>query len=177
MTKTMIWTARYADKDTVAEMRANPEEIGAFVSGFDLNEDLLDAPAEEHNPAIPFDVDTQWQTIHYLLTGSAGATDDPLSVIVGRFEKIGKDQGFGAAWLIPAEAIAAADSALSALTDADLRARFDPQAMADDDVYMAQMLVEDGEGGLDFFMDDVARVRSFLREGAKRKLDALAMIN
>ncbi|WP_338467983.1 DUF1877 family protein [Novosphingobium sp. ZN18A2] len=173
----MIWTARYADADTVEQMRANPEGIGAFISGFDLNEDLLDAPAEIHNPAIPFDLDEQWQAIHYLLTGAAGATDDPLSVIVGRFQKIGKDQGYGPAWLIPADAIAAAHTALEAVSNADLRKRYDPKAMVRDDVYNAQLMLEDGEGGLDFVMDDVDRLRSFLREGAKRKLDALAMIN
>lgn len=173
----MIWTARYADADTVARMRTKPEDIGAFVSGFDLSEDLLDAPAEIHNPAIPFDLDEQWQAIHYLLTGSAGPTDSALSVIVGKFGKIGKDQGYGPAWLIPAAAISAADEALDALTDEDLRARYDPQAMLDDNVYNAKMMLEDGDGGLDFVMDDIARLRSFLREGAKRKLDALAMIN
>lgn len=173
----MIWTARYADAEKVARLRARPEDIGAFVSGFDVDEALLDAPADVHNPAIPFDLDEQWQAIHYLLTGSAGATDSPLSVIVGRFEKIGKDQGYGPAWLVPAAAIVAADAALEALDDDDLRARYDPKAMVAASVYNAKMMLEDGEGGLDFVMDDIDRLRSFLREGAKRKLDALAMIN
>jgi hypothetical protein len=173
----MIWTARYADTDTVAAMRANPEGIGAFVSGFDLSEDLLDAPTETHNVAIPFDLDEQWQAIHYMLTGSAGATDSALSVIVGKFEKIGKDQGYGPAWLIPAGTIAAANEALGAVSDAELRGRYDPKAMLADKVYNAKMIAEDGEGGLDFAMDDIARLRSFLKEGARRNLAALAMIN
>lgn len=174
---TMIWTARFADADTVAQLRADPSGIGAFISGFDVSEDLLDAPAEIHNPAIPFDLDEQWQAIHYLLTGSAGATDEPLSVIVGKFPKIGKDQGFGSAWLIPADAIVAANEALEAVGNKDLRKRYDPKAMVADNVYGAKLLLEDGDGGLDFVMDDVDRLRSFLREGAKRKLAAFAMIN
>ncbi|MDE2561383.1 MAG: DUF1877 family protein [Sphingomonadales bacterium] len=174
---TMIWTARYADADTVARLRADPSGIGAFVSGFDVDEALLDAPAEVHNPAIPFDLDEQWQAIHHLLTGSAGATDDALSVIVGKFPKIGKDQGFGAAWLIPAGAIIDANEALEAVSNAELRKRYDPKAMVADGVYGAKLLLEDGEGGLDFVIDDVDRLRSFLREGAKRKLAAFAMIN
>jgi len=173
----MIWTARYADPQTVARLRADPTGIGAFVSGFDVDEDALDAPADIHNPAIPFDLDNQWQAIHYLLTGSAGATADPLSVIVGRFEKIGKDQGYGPAWLIPASAIAAADEALAELTDDELAGRYDPKAMVRDDVYQAKLLAEEGESGLEFIMDDVARLRSFLHEGAVRNLDAFAMIN
>jgi hypothetical protein len=173
----MIWTARYADGATMARMRAQPDEIGAFVSGFDVDEELLDAPADVHNPAIPFDLDNQWQAVHYLLTGSAGATADPLSVIVGRFEKIGKDQGFGPAWVIPAEAIVAADKALAALGDGEIRARYDVKAMVRDDVYVAKSLAEEGQGALDFLMDDIERLRSFLREGAKLRRDALAMIN
>jgi hypothetical protein len=173
----MIWTARYADGATLARLRAKPDDIGTFISGVDVDEDLLDAPADIHNPAIPFDLDTQWQAVHYLLTGAAGATTDPLSVIVGRFEKIGRDQGYGPAWLIPASAITTADAALKALDDDALRARYDAKAMVRDDVYTAKLLAEEGEGALDFLMDDVERLRSFLTEGAKRGLDALAMIN
>ncbi|WP_374411368.1 DUF1877 family protein [Novosphingobium colocasiae] len=177
MAKDMIWTARQADSATVARLRANPEEIGAFISGMDVDPDLLDAPADVHNPAIPFDLDTQWQAIHHLLTGSAGAADGPLSVIVGKFEKIGKDQGFGPAWLIPAEAIALADAALSQLDDDDLRERYDAKAMVRDNVYTAAALAEEGEGAIDFIIDDIDRLRSFLSEGANRGLAALAMIN
>ena len=173
----MIWTARYADGETLARLRAKPEDIGAFIIAVDVDESLLDAPADIHNPAIPFDLDTQWQAVHYLLTGSAGATADPLSVIVGQFAKIGKDQGYGPAWLIPADAIAAADAALKALDDDTLRARYDAAAMVRDNVYTARSLAEEGAGALDFLMDDVERLRSFLTEGAKRGLDALAMIN
>jgi hypothetical protein len=173
----MIWTARYADGATLARLRAKPEDIGAFIIAVDVDESLLDAPADIHNPAIPFDLDTQWQAVHYLLTGSAGATPDPLSVIVGQFAKIGKDQGYGPAWLIPADAIAAADTALKALDDDTLRARYDAAAMVRDNVYTARSLAEEGAGALDFLIDDVERLRSFLTEGAKRGLDALAMIN
>jgi hypothetical protein len=173
----MIWAARLADAATVARLRADPTSIGGFVSGFDVDEELLDAPADVHNPAIPFDLDTQWQAIHYVLTGSAGPTDSPLSIIVGKFEKIGKDQGFGPAWIIPASAIAAADEALSELDDGELAARYDPKAMLRDKVYGAQLLVDDGESGLDFIMDDIGRLRSFLEQGALRNLDAFAMIN
>ena len=173
----MIWTARYADSATLARLRAKPDDIGTFISGVDVDEALLDAPADIHNPAIPFDLDTQWQAVHYLLTGASGATSDPLSVIVGRFEKIGKDQGYGPAWLIPTAAVVAADTALQALDDDTLRARYDVKAMVRDDVYTAKSLAEEGAGALDFLMDDVERLRSFLSEGAKRGLDALAMIN
>ena len=109
MAKDMIWTARQADAATVARLRANPEDIGAFVSGMDVDEDLLDAPADVHND--------------------------------------------------------------------DLRERYDPKAMVKADVYYAKALVEEGAGAIDFIVDDVDRLRSFLSEGADRGLAALAMIN
>ena len=173
----MIWTARYADGATLAHLRANPDSIGQFIIGTDVDEALLDAAAVVHDVAAPFDLDDQWQAIHFLLTGSAEATADPLSVIVGRFEKIGRDQGFGSAWLIPAERIAAANAALAELDDATLRERYDPKAMVRAKVYSAKLLAEEGEGGIDFVMDDVDRLRSFLNEGGKRNLAALAMIS
>ncbi len=49
--------------------------------------------------------------------------------------------------------------------------------MVRDDVYIAKSLAEEGAGALDFLMDDVERLRSFLREGAKLRFAALAMIN
>jgi len=173
----MIWTARYADAPTLAKLRADPDSIGQFLVGTDVDEELLDAPADVHNVAIPFDLDDQWQAIHFLLTGSAEATSDPLSIIVGKFEKIGRDQGFGPAWIIPAERILAADAALSDLDDDTLRERYDPKAMVRHNVYGAKLLAEEGPGGIDFVMDDVERLRSFLSEGAARGLAALAMIN
>lgn len=173
----MIWTARYVEASILSRLRADPDSIGQFLVGTDVDEALLDAPADVHNVAIPFDLDDQWQAIHFLLTGSAEAVDDPLSIIVGRFEKIGRDQGYGPAWLIPAESIIAADTALSNLDDTSLRDRYDPKAMVRANVYSAKMLAEDGPGGLDFVMDDVERLRSFLHEGAARGLAALAMIN
>jgi hypothetical protein len=173
----MIWTARCADAATVARLRADPDSIGQFLIGTDVDEALLDAPADVHNVAIPFDLDDQWQAIHFLLTGAAEATADPLSIIVGRFEKIGRDQGFGPAWLIPAERIAAADAALADLDDDTLRERYDPKAMVRANVYGAKLLAEEGPGGVDFVMDDVDRLRSFLSESAARGLAAFAMIN
>jgi len=41
---TMIWTARYADAPTLAHLRANPDSIGQFLVGTDVDEALLDAP-------------------------------------------------------------------------------------------------------------------------------------
>lgn len=173
----MIWTARYADAATVARLRADPDSIGQFLVGTDVEEALLDAPADVHNVAIPFDLDDQWQAIHFLLTGAAEATADPLSIIVGRFEKVGRDQGFGPAWIIPAERILAADAAMAELDDDTLRERYDPKAMVRANVYGARLLAEEGPGGVDFVMDDVERLRSFLSEGAARGLAAFAMIN
>ena len=67
MSQSMIWTARYADAQTLAALRASPDSIGQFLVGTDLDEAQLDAPADVHNVAIPFDLDDQWQAIHFLL--------------------------------------------------------------------------------------------------------------
>ena len=173
----MVWVARLVDEEEAARLRADADELGDFIAGEDL--DWNAAPVQligSHDPGRPFDVDKQWHAIHYLLTGSPDPVDGPLGIIMGEYEDVGEDQGYGPAWFIPPEAINASHEALRALGDDELRERYDPAAMVRDKVYIAEALAEEGEEGLGFLLEDLQRLRAFVRAGAERSLGAFAFV-
>jgi len=173
----MVWIARLVDDEETARLRADTDGLADFIAGEDLDWTAAPPePSESHDPNRPFDVDKQWHAIHYLLTGSPDPVDGPLGIIMGEFEDIGEDQGYGPSWFIPPEAIKASHEALRALSDDELRERYDPAAMVRDNVYIAGALAEEGAEGLDFLLEDLQRLRAFVRAGAERSLGAFAFV-
>jgi hypothetical protein len=172
----MVWIARLADDEQTAGLRANPDTLADFISGEELDWSTVPERQKALDPEVPFDVDKQWHAIHYLLTGSADPVDHPLGVIMGIFEEVGEDEGYGPPWFISAAQLKASHDALLGLSDDELRRRYDPQAMVRDDVYIAGALVEEGAEGLGFLLKDIQRLRAFVRAGAERSLNAFAFI-
>jgi hypothetical protein len=172
----MVWIARFADDAQTARLHANPDAIADFISGEELDWGNMAERQEALDPEVPFDVDKQWHAIHYLLTGSADPVDHPLGVIMGYFEQVGEDEGYGPPWFIPAAQLKASHAALQALSDDELRLRYDPQSMVRDEVYIAGSLAEEGDEGLGFLLEDIRRLRAFVRTGAERSLNAFAFI-
>jgi len=48
--------------------------------------------------------------------------------------------------------------------------------MVRDKVYIAEALAEEGEEGLGFLLEDIQRLRAFVRAGAERSLGAFAFV-
>ena len=161
----MVWVATLASDEDIASVRSEPDSAYHFV-----NSDAA------YNSGQQIDLDKQWHGVHFLLTGSAGATSDPLSIIIGDFEEIGPDNGYGPAWIIPAASLASCHDKLSKLGDEEIAARFDPQVMAREDVYLADLFVDEGDEARVFLMEDIARLRSFIAKAAERSLGAIALI-
>jgi hypothetical protein len=81
-------------------------------------------------------LDKAWHGIHYLLTGTAWEGDPPLNFLVSGGQEVGEeDVGYGPArTLTPRDAREIA-SALAALSDERLRARFAPKEMMRLEIY------------------------------------------
>lgn len=161
----MVWVARLADDSEVAAVRADPDSAYDFIQ-----------PETGWETAPIIDLDKEWHALHFLLTQSTGPTDSPLSVIFGNFEEIGEDNGYGPAFLIPAEAWKAFSEAAAALDDTALRLRYDTQAMVDEQVYIADMYHEEGDDGLKFLTARLNDLREFAAKAAAGGLSAFAMI-
>lgn len=161
----MVWIMTTASDQDVASLRADPSSVYDFTNS-----------EEAFTAQRTLDLDKQWHAVHFMLTGSAGVTDDPMSLILGSFEEIGPDHGYGPAWLIPNAFLVKFSAALSATNDDELKARYDPTLMVREQVYIAEALQEEGEEGLGFLMEDIARIREFTAKAAADGVNAIGLI-
>lgn len=146
----MVWVARLADDAQTAEIRANPNTAYDFINAGDEVEDVN----------ILY-LDKDWHAAHHLLTGTAEPVDSPLGLILGKFEQIGSDNGYGPAWFIPANALRAFSEASASLDESELRSRYDPDAMAKEQVYIGDAYQEEGEEGFPYLLQRVEAMRKF----------------
>jgi hypothetical protein len=130
------------DPDAVARARGTPKRPGLITRLFGRG--AAEAPASAvpaplvlaHDEGEIVDLDKAWHGIHYLLTGTAWEGDPPLNFLVIGGREVGDDEvGQG-----PARTYTAAESreiagALAALSDAELRSRFAPDAMMRLEIY------------------------------------------
>ncbi|MEQ1597589.1 MAG: YfbM family protein [Casimicrobium sp.] len=163
----MVWVARLADADAIARIMAEPNAAYNFIN-----------PQEgwEEAAADTIDLDKEWHAAHHLLTGSAGATDSPLSLIIGDFHEIGDDNGYGPAWFIPPDRLQAFSLALTAIDDDELRRRYDPNSMVSEHVYIGDMYQEEGEEGFVFLRERITQLGKFADRAANAGLGAFAVI-
>ncbi len=161
----MVWVATFATDEDIALIRRQPDNAYDFVNS-----------EAAYKSGQQIDLDKQWHGVHFLLTGSASATSDQLSIIIGNFEEIGPDNGYGPAWIIPAASLASCHRELVKLGDEEIAARFDPQAMKQEDVYLADLFVDEDEEARGFLMQDVSRLRAFIGKAAEQSLNAIALI-
>ena len=129
-------------------LREEPDQIDEFLSGPDAGEAV--------------DIEKAWHGLHFLLTGSVAAGTGPLANVVFGREPIGDDLGYGPAMVTDADAVQAVASALAAVTDDRLRARFDPDAM--DEIY--PNIWDEGDEALDYLLDHLQALRAFYRDAA-----------
>ena len=82
------------------------------------------------------DLDKAWHGIHYVLTGSADAGAAPLDFLLEGGRYVGdEDVGYGPAWAFTSAETKNIAAALSAVTDDQIAARYNPRAMAAAGVY------------------------------------------
>jgi len=114
------------------------------------------------------DVDKSWHGMHYLLTRSAEAGTPPLDFLLEGARTVGdEDLGYGPAWVFTAAETRGIRAAVAAISDVELRARYDPKAMDAADVYPSRIWVRDGDEALDYVMEYVTMLRGMLAEAVE----------
>jgi hypothetical protein len=161
----MVLYVRRATEDQIDSVRNNPSSVSAFFfeSGADVAGDLID-------------FDKAWQAVHFTLSGAEYYTDDDLGALLLNSETVGDDFGYGAAWIISHERLAAFHAALSQMSDHDIRSRFDPQALVDNDIYAYEDCVESPDEALQYLMQGIPNLRLFAEKCASTGSSALAAI-
>lgn len=81
------------------------------------------------------DIGKDWHALHYLLTGTPWETGPGVAHTVLGGVETGEDTGYGSPRLLTAAETAEVAAALAALDEAQVMARYDPDAMNDADIY------------------------------------------
>jgi hypothetical protein len=82
------------------------------------------------------DIDKSWQLIHFLLAGDASGGDEPWCNVVMGGQEIGDvEVVYGPARFLLPEAVSEVSAALSTVTEDDLWARFNVEAVRDAQIY------------------------------------------
>ncbi|SNY66645.1 YfbM family protein [Paractinoplanes atraurantiacus] len=116
----MIFVGRRLPSDEVDAVLDNPEAIDALLYG--------DGPGQ-------IDLDKSWHGIHFLLTGTTwDITEGAGSAVLGG-TVVGDDNGAGPPRLLRPTEVQAVAAALAPITSGTLRARWDPAALSEAEIY------------------------------------------
>nr|WP_030503290.1 YfbM family protein [Micromonospora purpureochromogenes] len=155
----MIFNARRLSAEELAAVLADPEKVGALFQG---------GPDE-------LDLDKAWHGLHYLLTGDTYEIRGDAGPAVLGGDPIGPDLGMGPARLLMPDAVRSVAAGLDAVDEATLRARFDPAAMSEAEIY--PHIWDDGGAEFDgYLLPNFTALRAFYRAAAARNDAALLAI-
>ncbi|MEU4792832.1 YfbM family protein [Micromonospora tulbaghiae] len=145
----MIFNARRLSAEELAAVLADPEKVGTLFQG---------GPDE-------LDLDKAWHGLHYLLNGTTyEVRGDAGPAIIGG-DPIGPDLGMGPARLLMPDAVRAVAAGLDAIDETTLRARFDPAAMSEAEIY--PHIWDDGDDEFDsYLLPNFTALRDFYRDAA-----------
>ena len=113
--------------------RCEPAEAVTILDDPERVDELL----ESEDGARLLDLDKSWHGLHWLLTGSPDPTAAPVSAAICGGEEVGEDLGYGPPRLLSPDAVQSVAVALGAIDVESLKARLDPAAMAQAEVYPA----------------------------------------
>lgn len=152
----MILTLKAIGSGEIEAVFASPE--AAF--------ELLLPEADDSEDTSLVDLDKAWHGIHYLLTGTAWEGEPPLNaLVVGGVDlpDPNDEWGYGPPRILQPHDVASLGSALAALSDEDLAARFDPADMTAKEIY-PEIWNRDpaDEDVLGYLMEYVGVLRAFV---------------
>jgi hypothetical protein len=132
----------------------------------------------EANEGTRCDLQKSWHGIHYLLTGSAWEGDPPLDFLVNGGRQVGKiDPDHGPVRAFRADQSRAIYESLSALSPYELRKRFNARDMTAKEIYpdiWTRSVLE--EDSLRYLMDNLDKLRAFLRQTVEAQLGILIFL-
>jgi hypothetical protein len=136
---------------------------------------VLDLAANEGTRC---DLEKSWHGIHYLLTGSAWEGEPPLDFLVDGGRQVGRiDIEHGPVRAFRASGAQAIYQSLSSLSPYELRKRFNARDMAAKEIYpdiwTGAALEEDS---LRYLMDNLDKLRAFLRQTVEAKLGIVVFL-
>jgi hypothetical protein len=132
----------------------------------------------EANEGTRCDLEKSWHGIHYLLTGSAWEGDPPLDFLVNGGRQVGRiDPEHGPVRAFRAAQARAIHESISSMSPYELRKRFNARDMAAKEIYpdiWTRSVLE--EDSLRYLMDNLDKLRAFLRQTVEAQLGILVFL-
>lgn len=98
----------------------------------DLFDEFFEDPGENGED---FDIDKSWDVIHFLATGQRSESKHPLSRMMFGGKESRFELSMGPAMYQSPEMVKTIAAALEEVSDDDLRSRYDPQVLAQNEIY------------------------------------------
>lgn len=124
-------------------------------------------PDDDEDPPNSMDVDKAWHGLHYLLTGEAEGSDEPLALAILEGTEIGPELDFGPARYLTADEVKAVAQALAALTPEALAQRYNPRDMQEKQIY-PQIWERDDPNDVEYLLDFFPTLQQFYADAAMR---------
>ncbi|MGC9983440.1 MAG: YfbM family protein [Polyangia bacterium] len=130
------------------------------------------------NEGARCDLERSWHGIHYLLTGSAWEGEPPLDFLVDGGRQVGRiDPEHGPVRAFRADDARTIYESMSGMSPYELRKRFNARDMATKEIYpdiWTRSVLE--EDSLRYLMDNLDKLRAFLRQTVEAQLGFLVFL-
>ena len=156
-------------------LRISKQELENYIQTPSLFEEKLDVLYEsEDNDDAFLDIDKAWGGILYLLTGKAFASGSPEDEVdslnriffSAQFFDEDMDVGYGPAHYLTPEQVAGIHRKIASLTEADLKAHYDPEAMSEEEELYPSL--EWNEEDFEYLYSHFQALQSFFAMAASR---------
>ena len=178
----LVWRV-IAPEDPEAYERARAEQVKPTLLSklFRRAQPVTTVPDLDMSGAegLNTDLDKAWHGIHYFLTGTAWEGTHPHNFLVSGGTEVGDiDVGYGTARVLTAAETREALDAVNALSDEDLKARFDPQDMLAKEIYPEIWSRDPAEDDtLEYVMEYFQILRRFLSQTVDKGLGIVVYIS
>ena len=149
-------------------LRISKQELESYIDKPDL---FLENRVDD---AYSMDIDKAWGGILYLLTGKAFASGSPEDEVdslnriffSGQFFDEDMDVGYGPAHYLTPEQVAGIHRKIASLTEADLKAHYDPEAMSEEEELYPSLDWDDED--FEYLYSHFQALQSFFATAASR---------
>jgi hypothetical protein len=170
--------------ENVEALRGHPEAVAEFVYQdpeayiapkpgffsrlFGKSSDATKPSVPERTPGDETDLDKSWHIVHYLLSGDAGRGEGPLAIIGDDLHPLADiDLGLGKPNVVSPEAVRAFAAAAVGMSDADFLARYIPDEMPLDELYMGDVIARgDVDDIREYVVENFHDLRKFVQQAA-----------
>ena len=122
-------------------------------------------------------MDKEWHGLHFLLTGDAWSTRGPYGQVILGGKNIGPDLGYGPARVLTAAQVKEIASKLRALSEDELKRRYDPEKMTEAQIYPEIIWKREGQAALLWLLEGYRQLLAFcVRAAAEGNAVLLAIV-